>query len=284
MTEANKEQAEYWGASEPGQKWVTFQERFDASLHPVLDLVLDRAGLIPGDRVLDIGCGTGASLLACGERVGPDGSVFGADISPPFVELARKRVAEAGLSNVEVQIADAQSAPFEPASRTKMISRFGVMFFSDTTAAFANIAKALTPGGTITFAAWDIAPNNPWFSTPARIASERLGKMPPADPHAPGPMAFADRARVVALLEAAGLKGISVDTVDLFLTPSGGASGAANLSTWAGPAARVISHFEAGPEDAAAIEADVHAAFADYDTPQGMRVPASIHLFQARAA
>jgi len=281
METGNEDQAAYWGQSASGQKWLTFEDQLDANHVPVLDLVLEKAALRPGMQVLDIGCGTGASVIAAAAQVGESGFVTGADISEPFMERARARAAAAGVSNVDFTVADAQSYPFKPESYDAIISRFGVMFFADPVAAFANMARALRPGGQMTFATWGPLAGNPWFSVTHKIAASRLGSPPKLGADAPGPMAFQDVERVTGLFNAAGLS-VQVETHDMHLTPLGTLSDVVALSTRVGPAARIMGLFEGTEEDAAAIAEGVADAFSAHVTPDGVRLPALINLFQAR--
>ncbi|WP_171121482.1 MULTISPECIES: class I SAM-dependent methyltransferase [unclassified Ruegeria] len=282
MAIANEEQAEFWGNSPSGAKWLTYEDQMDALLAPVLDLVLDRATLQPGHRVLDIGCGTGASTVQAAQVVGPKGHVLAADFSQPFLDRAAVRAEAAGHSNVGFQFADAQTHPFDEGDRDAMISRFGVMFFDDTVAAFANMARALKPGGQMTFAAWGPLSGNPWFFIPHIAATARLGTPPKVDRNAPGPLAFHDQDRVTGLLADAELTDIKVDAVDLTLPVYGTLEDCAALCTRVGPAARVIAHFDGGPEDIAVIRDAVAGEFQPYQAGDMVNVPALINLFQAR--
>lgn len=282
MTATNQEQAEYWGKSDSGMKWLTFEEQIAASFAPVVDLLLDHAALEPGQRVLDIGCGLGDVTLAAARAVGPTGHALGVDISAPFLDRARQR--SNGMGNVEYALADAQTEPFAPADRDAMISRFGMMFFSDTVAAFANIARALKPGGRMTFAAWGPLAGNPWFYIPHRAATDRLGQTPKVDRNAPGPLAFHDIERVTGLMAEAGLGDIEAQVVDLNLTPPGGLEGASALCTRLGPAARVLAHFNGSEADETAIRDAVSAALEPYVEDGQILMPATINLFQARRA
>jgi SAM-dependent methyltransferase len=178
---------------------VELQESLDNLLSGVLDHLLETAGVEPRQSVLDIGCGTGASVLALCERVGPDGMVEGLDISSQMLARARQRAQDAGLRNARLTLADAQVHPFERQLYDQVVSRFGVMFFSDTVAAFANIANAVKPGGRMTLASWGPLQENPWFSIPRAAAIAQLGEVPPVDPNAPGPMAFHDTERVLGM-------------------------------------------------------------------------------------
>lgn len=282
MQTVNEEQAEYWGKSESGIKWLTYEDQIDRVFQPVLDLVLERAELSEGMRVLDIGCGTGASTLAAARLVGPSGHVLGVDISAQFLDRARARAAAEGAANVDFQLADAQVAPFEPQDRDAAISRFGVMFFSDNVAAFANIAKALKPGARMTFAAWGELSGNPWFRIPHVAATSVLGNPPKIDRNGPGPLAFHDIDRVTGLMAQAGLTDIRGESIDLRLNPVGNIEETAILCTRLGPAARVLAHFNGTEKDAKAIQDKVAENLVPFASEQVVRLPATINLFQAR--
>jgi SAM-dependent methyltransferase len=275
----NKDQAEYWGAA---QKWIEFQDGLDAALGPVLRRTLEAAELQPGEAVLDIGCGTGASTMMAAEIVGPKGRVLGADISDLLLGRAVARAGEAGIENVEFKRADAQVHPFEAGAYDAVISRFGVMFFADPVAAFANIARALRPGGRMAFMAWADLAENPWFEIPRLAAVAQVGDMPKVEQQGPNPMAFADRDYVRDLLERAGWQDISVTKVQVELTPMGGPEEAAALACRVGMAARVLQAKGGSEADARAVEAATAEALAAYDTPEGIAIPAMLNLCMAR--
>ncbi|WP_170330171.1 class I SAM-dependent methyltransferase [Ruegeria arenilitoris] len=281
MTSANEEQAEYWGQSENGAKWLTYENQLDHAFDPVLDLVLDRARLAPGMTVLDIGCGTGISTLAAARKVGSNGRVLAADISQPFLDRAATRAADQGLGNLNFQFADAQTFEFPPDQMDAAISRFGVMFFEDSVAAFANIAKALKPGGQMTFAAWGPLDVNPWFKLPHIAAVKRLGHPPRVDRYAPGPLAFHDLDHVAGMMAQAGLTDVTAKAVTLKLPGYGGVEGSAALCARVGPAARVIAHFEGDEDDFEAIQSAVAKEFQRFLSDTGFHIPAVINLYQA---
>ncbi|WP_037315603.1 class I SAM-dependent methyltransferase [Ruegeria halocynthiae] len=282
MLLTNEEQAEYWGKSPAGTSWLTYEDQLDHLMAPVLDLVLDRATLSAGMRVLDIGCGTGVSTMAAARQAGPDGHVLAADISQPFLDRARERASKEALNNVDFQYADAQSYSFAPDQVDAAISRFGVMFFQDSVAAFANIARALKPGGQMTFAAWGPLSDNPWFKVPHIAAVKQLGQPPRVDRYAPGPLALHDLDHVAGMMEQAGLTEVKADAVPLSLPGVGGLTDSAVLCTRVGPAARAISHFNGDDRDVQAIQTAVGEAFQSYLTDNGVQIPAVINLYQAR--
>ena len=146
MSVANSAQADFW-ASAAGYQWIAREASLDTMMSGVLARVLHHADLQSGEHVLDIGCGTGASCLAASRLAGNAGHVTGLDIAAQLLDRARSRATDAGARNITFQLADAQTHAFTPASVDAVISRFGVMFFDDPVAAFANMARAIKPGG-----------------------------------------------------------------------------------------------------------------------------------------
>jgi len=275
MSNANQDQEEFW-TTNAGPTWVTYEAPLDAFLAPVLDRVLALAKLKPGQSVLDIGCGTGESALAACQLVGPQGQVVAADISSTMVARAQQRAK--GLPNVDIKLADAEDHPFEAAHFDHVISRFGVMFFAKSDAAFTNILHALKPGGQITFAAWGQIPCNPWFTMPAAIAKAELGAPPKSDPDAPSPFALRDIDKTCAMLERAGFQHVTAVAEDMQFSLSGGAKEIAALSMHVGPAAGTIKHFTADRAAQTRIEAAMTKAFEEFD---GAAIPAQINFYTA---
>ena len=278
MTDPNALQADYWN-SESGKVWLQIEGFMDTALAPVLARLLARLLISPGERVLDIGCGTGASTLAAAALAGPSGHVMGLDISAPLLDRARQRAQH--VPGVGFVLADAQTYAFIPASHDAVLSRFGVMFFSDPEAAFANIASALLPGGRMVFAAWAPIEGNPWFKVPRDVAVDRLGRPAPSDPLAPGPLAFQDPDRVRGILRAAGLADVQVVTEELLLTPPGSLAEVAKTVTRVGPASRIIAERAGTEADAQAIINGVMQEFAGFAVAGALALPATIHLVSA---
>ena len=206
----NAGQLEQWARE--GEQWVAEADRYDAMLESFGAAVLASASLSPGERVADVGCGNGAVTIDAARRVGPNGRALGIDISTPMLDLARRRAKEAGVGNVEFIEADAQVHPFGGGSLDAIVSRFGVMFFDDPEAAFANFASALRPSGRITFACWQDLFQNQWMLIPGAAAAQHVG-LPQMEPGAPGPFALADRDRVEHLLASAGFQDISLESI-----------------------------------------------------------------------
>lgn len=280
---ANVDQAAYW--TDRASAWVRKQPLFDALLAPALDLVLARAALARGDRVLDIGCGTGASLLAAAAQVGEEGHVTGLDVSQPMLDLAHARVAEAGLGQVACRLGDAQVFEFRPGEADHVISRFGVMFFNDPIAAFANIASGLKPGGRLTFVAWGELMHNPWFRDLADAAKAVVGTPPHVpDPRAPGPMAFSDPDDIREILTGGGFEQISVETASPKLTPTGSLDDVARFAAGEGPVNRILDEMGGTEADRDAIFQRLRSVLAQYATGGSILVPSRLNLVSARAA
>ncbi|MEM6758716.1 MAG: methyltransferase domain-containing protein [Pseudomonadota bacterium] len=277
----NLDQQEYWSHA-AGPSWVSHQDAMDTLLTPVLDLALDAAAVQPGERVLDIGCGTGQSTDVIGRAVGSAGHVTGLDISETMLALARGRVS--ALPQASLICADAQTHTFATGGFDLLFSRFGVMFFDDTTAAFANLWQALAPGGRMVLAAWGPVAGNPWFTEPAQAAREVLGPSPKPDRTLPGPFAFEDANRILPQLRAAGLPDPAVHTHDIYLTPGGSVADVACLCCQIGPADGALKYHQADDAARSAVMAAVAERMAKYDSAEGVRVPARIHIYTASKA
>ncbi|WP_137701094.1 class I SAM-dependent methyltransferase [Marimonas lutisalis] len=275
--EANKAQADYW-ASPAGLKWIEHERALDTAMAGMLDIMLDTADIVSADRVIDIGCGTGASSIEAARRA-PAGKVLGVDISDPLLARAAKRAKAVGVQNASFLLADAQTYDFPPQQFDVLVSRLGMSFFSDTVAALKNLSNAMSDHGRMFFVCWASVAKNPWFDIPKKAAEERLGAHPKGDPNSPGPTAFQDCERVANLMDQAGVSSIEARPVEIVLTPPGGVAGAARAASKVGPAARIMKAYSGTETDEAAIEGSVMAAFEEFSDGDDVRVPAVINLF-----
>lgn len=277
---ANESQEEYW-TSPAGLKWIEHEDALDTAMAGMLDVMLDAATIDKSDRVLDIGCGTGASTIGAARRA-TEGRALGVDISKPLLDRAATRARGEGAANVTFLLADAQTHRFAEEEFGVLVSRLGMSFFSDTVAALGNLATAMQRGGRMAFVCWASVGRNPWFYVPKLAAEARLGTMPAGDPRAPGPTAFQEIDHVTSLMSQAGLEDIAGTAVELWLTPPDGARGAARAAGRVGPAARIIKAFGGAERDAEAIEDDVAKAFEQFLHRDQVHVPAVINLFTCR--
>jgi SAM-dependent methyltransferase len=205
---ANTDMVEYWNGR-PASVWVAEAERFDRMLAPFGRRLLGAAALEAGERVLDVGCGNGAVTIEAARAVDPEGTATGLDLSAPMLELARRRAEEQAVE-VDFVRGDAQTATFERPFDVAM-SRFGVMFFDDPVAAFANLAAGVRSGGRLCFVCWQDLLANEWLSVPAVAIAAHVGIPDLSEPGSPGPFALADAERTRGLLSSAGWTDVVVE-------------------------------------------------------------------------
>lgn len=204
----------YWNDA-GGDAWVEHQALLDRINQPVGDIVAERADPGAGARVLDVGCGAGATTLDMARRVGADGLSVGVDVSEALLELARQRARAAAVDNVEFLRADAGTHDFGGPTFDAAISRYGVMFFEDPDAAFANLRRGVRPGGGLTFACWRSAAENPLTLVPLEAAAPFLPEPPRAPVDGPGRFAFADADRVRGILDRSGWRQVAIEPLDV---------------------------------------------------------------------
>jgi len=279
-THPNRDQANYWN-DQGGPRWVANQRELDAELEPLGIAVADELGLVSGERVLDVGCGAGATSLMLAERVRP-GQVVGIDISDPLIARARQR--GAAIENLRFERADAQTFAFSEGSYDTLFSRFGVMFFSDPIAAFRNLRRALRTGGKLGFVCWRAIRDNPSFTLPLEAALPWFREPPkPPEPNAPGPFAFAEEGRLREVLDGAGYGDIDVSAHDADLVFAGRSDleGAVDLALQVGPLARALPELDETSH--AQVRAAVRDAFVPYHRPSGVTLPFATWIVTARA-
>jgi SAM-dependent methyltransferase len=272
------DQAAYWNGP-GGRRWTGRGETPDAVFAPIAEMLYARARVSPGERVIDVGCGCGATTLEIAARVGVAGRVVGLDVSAPMIARARERAG--ATSAVEFILADATTHRFAPGWANLLFSRFGLTFFADPVLSFANLRKGLARGGRTAFACWREAKRNPWQMIPLKAACRHAPRLPDLGPEDPGPFSFADERRVRRILSSAGFEKIALTPVDLELdiAAGGGLEAALAASQQIGAAARAL---EGQPDDLrAAALAEIRAALAPLQ--RGMSVPlgAAIWIVEA---
>ena len=275
-------EAEFW-AGPMGQVWARNAEALDRQLQPAGEAGMAVLAAQGGERILDLGCGSGATTAALCAAVGPTGRVTGADISADQVAAARARP---GCEAAEFIIGDAQTHPFEAGAFDAMFSRFGCMFFGDPPAAFANLRRAMKPGGRAVLVAWTGVKNNAWAAVPAMVGNEVLGSSEPPAPGIPGPFAWALPEVFRPVLEAGGFTGLSWEETPVTLTVGESGPGtpverAAAMAMSIGPLARRLK--DAPPDAAAAVAARLGPALEPYVSDGWVRMPGAIWVIRARS-
>lgn len=277
----NAEQLRYWNET-AGPKWVTHQAVLDHQLGPLGRHVMDRAGIVQDERIIDVGCGCGDTTIELGRRVGTRGGVLGLDPAGVMVARARERVRDAGLAHVTFEQADAQTHPLSPAAYDLVYSRFGVMFFTDPVAAFRNLRGALSRGGRLAFVCWQALARNAWLSVPLQAAARHITLPPPSAPGTPGPFSFADPERVRGILGAAGFADVTLEDVQQTLTLGGGGGldeVVRLLLEGVGPTSAALR--EAPPEARERVGVAVREALEPFHHVDGVRMPSAAWVVRA---
>jgi SAM-dependent methyltransferase len=275
---SNEKQAAYWNEA-AGPKWVRVAAVMDARFAAITELLIGRSAPVPGARVLDVGCGTGTTVLALADVVGPAGLVTGVDVSEPMLGVARAAVGDA--KNIVLLQADAQVHEFEPATFDLICSRFGVMFFGDPVAAFANLRRALRPEGGLCFVCWAPLAENPHWAIPFDIAAAALGAPAPRPAHAPGPMAFSDPAYLEEILKSAGYTKITIAPKPVTILGETLAA-EADIACFLGPAGALLDEKQATAETRARLRAEISAAITPFEQDGGVSLPGTVYLVEAK--
>lgn len=195
---------------ESGQRWLAHIDRFEGMVGPVGEALIGKAAFRPGETVVDVGCGGGLNSLQIARLVAPGGKVLGVDIAHMLIQKAEERAWEAGLGNVEFYCADAENAQLPMTGFDRLFARFGVMFFHDTTAAFAHMRSWLKPDASLAFSCWAPMDDNPWFGEIGRIVA-KYTVLPPPSPDDPGPFRLSDPVETRAMLERAGFVDVRME-------------------------------------------------------------------------
>jgi len=252
---SNADQIKYWNGV-GGKQWLARHDGMEPQLAPLGLAAVEAAAPKPGERVIDIGCGTGTTSLRIADMVGDRGYVLGVDVSEPLVEAARRNAVR--RPNVQFLLGDASQHRLE-GGFDLLFSRFGVMFFADPAAAFRHLRAALKPGGRLAFVCWRPFKENEWAFLPFMAAVPHLPPIERPSPNAPGPFALGDDQRVKTILGEAGFKDIAVKPLDRTMDPGSTVDSAASFASDTGPISRVLN--DASPEQRQAAIASIRHLF-----------------------
>ena len=282
LTSPNAEQIEAWNEG-VGKAWIANVDALDRQIAPIGEAALKVAAVKAGDSVLDIGCGAGQTAIELARRVGEAGWAHGVDISGLMIGAAGTAVRQQSVLNVSFEIADAQTCKFRPAAYEVIFSRFGVMFFQDPPAAFANIRAALSRTGHMAFCCWRAPAENPLMSLPLRAAANIVPAPdgPPGDPTAPGPFASSDPDRVRIVLASAGFTEISIEKWD-GLMGANPADEAIRITTELGPLGRRLNEMKADASLRQRVRDVVREGLQDFIGSDGnLRAPGAAWIVRA---
>lgn len=270
----------YWNG-EGGDIWVRNMDRTEANFVSLAPRLLAHAAAKPGEQVLDIGCGGGQTSRALAQAVSPGGTVLAVDISEPILRVARQRHGD--VANLSFRQADAGSADLGTARFDLLFSRFGVMFFGDPAAAFGNLHRAIMPSGRMVFLCWRAMAENAWIAASTAAAVAALGEAhrpaPPADPHAPGPFAFADADYLRGILRGAGFGTVAIDPLDDAMH-LGDIDTALGYLKNMGPISQALP--KVGAEQQQAVDAAMREALGRYLVDGQVQAPCATWIVTAR--
>jgi len=274
----NADQLAFWNGR-GGQTWVARQAHTDAVLSAVSDALLVLAAPRAGERVLDVGCGCGASTIDFARAVGPAGRVEALDISGPMLAEGKRRAAAAGVGDIEWRQADAATATLD--GYDLLTSNFGLTFFGDPVAAFAHMRRAANADARMAFVCWRALSENPWMETPMRAVAPHLPPKPKADPHAPGMFAFSDPDRMSHVLTEAGWAEPHIERLDVVLDIAAGKGleEAVLQSTQIGAVNSWLRDQPADIIDAAVLS--LRKALSEHVDGDSVRLPGSVWLVRS---
>ncbi len=273
----NTAQAAAWNGYE-GEHWAANGDRYDTVNSGFNEPLLDAAEIGETSRLLDVGCGNG-QLTRLAARRARHGRVTGLDLSAPMLARARARAAEEKVGNVTFERGDAQVYPLPPGGFDVAVSRFGVMFFADPVAAFANIGRGLRSGGRLAFvclpdmSGTDLGP----------VFGAVAGHLPPPPPPATGttsPYSLADPASSREVLTGAGFTDVSWTLVETAQVWGRDMADAAEFIWGWGPVQ--FRARNAGPDAVSRARSALEDALAPFATPGGVVLRGAAWLVTAR--
>ena len=260
--------AEVWGAMAPG--WERWRGHLTHALTPVRQWLVSELAPGPGDTVLELSAGPGETGFAAAAALGEDGGLISTDFSPEMLEVARRRGAELGLTNVEYRVMDAERIELEPDSVDGVLCQNGYMLMADRAAALSETRRVLRPGGRLALAVWGAPERNPWAAIGGMILVQR-GHMPPPEPGAPGVFSMASEEHTRGLLESAGFTSIRTEEVPVAFAFGDVDEYISWASDVAGPFAMVIRGVP--DQEREAIRQQLAEAFAPFSAGGGYELP-----------
>jgi SAM-dependent methyltransferase len=259
-------------AGDRATRWLARVEGLQRELAQVADVLFAAAALRPGEHVLDVGCGSGSTTRRAAREVGAGGRVVGLDISEQMLAAAAAQPANDGGAPLEWVAADVVTWRPEPGAFDVVLSRFGVMFFSDPAAAFGKLAAATRPGGRLAMAVWANRNESELFAVPLHAALAELrrrGATVQEPPEDRGTSSLGDPAAAATLLTEAGWSRVVYTPHRLMLPIGGGldASAAAIMAVDGGPTRQVTARLNDADRDA--VTEAIATAFAQHLGPGG---------------
>ncbi len=264
---------EWTGAAPLWQKW---NRKFVMQTRAATELVVKRAEVSAGMKVLDLACGTGEPALSLARAVGSQGRIIATDLVPEMLEYARQNAQAQGLQNIEFRTADAEALPFSNGEFDRVTCRFGIMFFADVPKAMAEIRRVLKPGGRVCFAVFGSLEENPLFLVSLGPFLKRV-KLPPPPPDAPHIFRFGDEAKLASALSSAGFRDVKTEKHSLIFAWPGSAEECWEATReLAAPFKKLIEAIP--PDQAAAVIREVLDGVRHFQKGDSIHLPATVYL------
>lgn len=271
-------------AGEMGLKWLANLAVFEEMIAPIGEAFMAHADFQPGETVIDLGCGGGATTVAIAEAIAPSGTVSGVDISPDLVVAAEQRAIGVGAKNLEFLCADAASVVLPAAPYDRLFSRFGSMFFDEPFSAFANLHRLVRKGGRVDLAVWGAPRENPWMMEMIGVVKKHV-EIPAGIPRAPGPFAFEDLEYLGEILDESGFRNVDIVAHE-GLQPVGGAGATPEKALEFAFAAPAVGRSLKDKDEAIirAVSQELIDHFAQYHVPgQGVMMKGKVWFVSAIA-
>lgn len=270
-------QRQDWNRVAPA--WEKWDDRLDQNMAFVNHRLVADGRLRAGQRVLDLGSGTGYPSVLAAQVVGESGRVVGLDLADQMLHVARRKAERLGLCNVRFQTADATCLPFDAGSYDAVLSRFCLMFLSDIPQAMREIVRVLKPGGYFAAAVWSAVENNPFMSIPMTVLKTFL-TLPPPDPEQPGIFRLAKAGELAGMAQRAGLTGVADDEVTGESCYDSAEEYLAGLLDMAAPLQPLFARLT--PDQRRDAEAQITAAANRYRRGTCVALPMAIRIVSAR--
>lgn len=286
MTDPNAAGRQTWNTA-AGIDWAHHDADIAAFFSNITAELIAISGIGPGDRVIDLGCGTAQALASVVPLVGRNGAFLGLDISQPLMAEAHKRVVALPLGGPDIQILDhdVQTGAPDTAPFDRLISRCGIQFFSDPVVAFSNLTQMMRPGATWAFCAWGRPSANPWFTEMARATQQVLGLASDNSDDGdtrPSPVALQSLDYTIDLLARAGLRAPTGTRRMVDICHPGGLAAVYESVRYIGPSSNMVEKIPPTPAQQAAIRAETDRRFARYVTPDGgVCIPCELNFYTA---
>ena len=270
-------QRQDWTRVAPG--WEKWDESLDHNMAFMNYRLVGEARVRPGQRILDLGSGTGYPALLAAQAVGPRGNVVGLDLADAMLDVARRKAKALGLTNIRFQAGDVSTLPFDAGSFDAVISRFCLMFLPDVPKAAAEIARVLKPGGYLAAAVWSLPEKNPFLNIPINIVKQFID-IPPPEPEQPGIFRLAKPGDLRGIVERAGLTPLADETVSGESLFASGQEYVTSLMDIAAPFQALFAKLSSSQQTQ--TQADIKRAAQQYEMGGKIALPIEIRIVVGR--